>query len=547
MATKALTDSIHTMNQPAKPMFARFAFAVLVVAVAYFYNLGSMSLWGDEAGTGVFARNVLKFGLPTGFDGRNLSIYDSGAELNSNLLVVKIPWIQFYLGALSIRLFGDDEQGLRTVFAFLGVITIWPIFSVLRNRIASPLFVATLVLITPQVLLFHRNARYYSTLTLLFAILVWTVCQNDLTRRSRTVLCTLAMVFMFHTHPVAAATCGLGLLLQALWHRQGCVTYLLSCGLGFGSWLLWYAFVGPTLIAPSLFPEFKGQTLIQCLSIVTQNLVATVYDLDAVQGMPLLAWAIGLIALFKVYPERLTQFIKDPLVVFVGTTLAVHLVVVSVLFGTETEDRYALLRYMPHLVVFGLVVLFILVSKLVEDSFKLTTVGIALVATNIWTLSYWQNPSEKPIPFSWWPFTYQEILHPQREAWDSAMQIINQDSSIVEGGFETLAVVPQWLQEVAIYYLGHKLIIAPNLDPDSIGERIVRLRIGDKAYSNFQKPPKWVIYELPQAPMVVPGYERTTLPIHRYRPDDGTRPELTRHTFFEREVAGEISLYRRIQ
>jgi len=201
---------------------------------------------------------------------------------------------------------------------------------------------------------------------------------------------------------------------------------------------------------------------------------------------------------------------------------------------------------MPHLVAFSLMVLCILVGELAKGHRIFFFLCLSIFATNIPTLSYWYNPNEKHIPFSWWIPTSREILDPRPEAWSTAMEIIGQDPSIIPGGFETLAVIPQWLSEVGIFYLGNKLIITPNLDPGSVGEKRVQLHIGDKAFAVFRKAPRWVIYESPQAPAMVAGYERIQLSTHRERPDDGTRPELTRHTFYNEVPTGDISLYRRI-
>lgn len=521
--------------------------AVAVVATVYLYRLGDAPLWGDEAGTGLFARNVLHFGYPVAFDGRNLSIYDGGAELNADLAVAKIPWIQFYVGALSLAVFGNDAQGLRAMFALLGLAIFFPLRSVLRSRVPLPLFVATLILITPQVVLFHRNARYYSVLTVIFALLVWVVCNTGLSKSKRLGLASLCMVLLFHAHPVAAAACGLALVLHAALLRRHFFVYISACVVGIASWLLWVAFVGPTLVVPQLLLDFRGIPPTEWLGVLIRNLGMALADLDAVQAMPVLAWALGLVFFWKMCLHRRAKFFKDPLVSFVMLALVVHLLLVALLFGTETSEEHSLLRYMPHLIAFVIVPLYMLIAELVKDKRIFIVVCVALVATNLPTISYWKSPAEKPILTSWWPATYGEIFNPQPDAIDAVLIAIRKEPEGANSGMDTLLVIPSWLQEVAIFYLGNRFIVVPNIEPGSVAEGVVRAKIGQDAMSRFDARPKWVLHEAPGAPVLVTGYTRIEIPVHRLRPDDGTRPELTRHTFYQQDVVGKISLYRRLQ
>ena len=79
----------------------RLSIALLVIAFAYFYRLDRPLLWGDEADTGIGARNIMRYGYPLEYDGRNLSVFQNGAELNRSLVRTRVSWGQFYLGALS--------------------------------------------------------------------------------------------------------------------------------------------------------------------------------------------------------------------------------------------------------------------------------------------------------------------------------------------------------------------------------------------------------------------------------------------------------------
>src|SRR5260221_9055501 len=106
-----------------------------VIAVVYFYRLDKPPLWGDEADTGIFARNALHTGLPVAYDNRNVTMYNFGIQLNARDLWRTIPWIQYYVGAASLAIFGDTTAGLRILFALIGLTAFFPIWAVLRSRV----------------------------------------------------------------------------------------------------------------------------------------------------------------------------------------------------------------------------------------------------------------------------------------------------------------------------------------------------------------------------------------------------------------------------
>ncbi len=67
----------------------QIALALAVVAGAYLYRLDRPLLWGDEADTGVVARNVLRVGYPVAYDDRNVTMFENGSQLNRELVCKK--------------------------------------------------------------------------------------------------------------------------------------------------------------------------------------------------------------------------------------------------------------------------------------------------------------------------------------------------------------------------------------------------------------------------------------------------------------------------
>ena len=118
--------------------------AVAVVALVYLWRLDRPLLWGDEADTGIFARNVLRSGYPVAYDGRNIRLFAEGSQVSRDLVCKKVPWVSLYLGAASLAVFGDSTAGLRTLFALVGVLSFFPIYAVLRTRVRCPEFVTAL-------------------------------------------------------------------------------------------------------------------------------------------------------------------------------------------------------------------------------------------------------------------------------------------------------------------------------------------------------------------------------------------------------------------
>ena len=94
-------------------------FAVLVILAANMHPL-----WGDEAETALFARNILRYGIPLGWDGTNIMGINNGVVLDSNLINHTSPWAQYYLVALSFKLFGESSITARLPFILSAILSI---------------------------------------------------------------------------------------------------------------------------------------------------------------------------------------------------------------------------------------------------------------------------------------------------------------------------------------------------------------------------------------------------------------------------------------
>jgi len=156
----------------------------LLGAVLLLVNLGGRALWEDEAETALLGRSILVHGKPVASNGINLISQEAGREFGADYVWRWSPWVQFYVGAAGLRLFGDSTFGARLPFALLAILVI-PLVYVIGRRAFESILVArfaTLTLATsPWFLLQSRQARWEAPAYVLACIVLIAVFE---TRRS---------------------------------------------------------------------------------------------------------------------------------------------------------------------------------------------------------------------------------------------------------------------------------------------------------------------------------------------------------------------------
>jgi len=140
-----------------------------------FLNLGNQYLWQDEAETASLAKNILEYGFPKAFDGRNLINPTIRTGFGNNYGWRYHPWGQFYITSLSFLIFGVNTFSARLPFALLGVVNVILLY-ILSYRLTKQRFVANLsaLLITFSVpyLLMMRQCRYYAPAVFLVLFII---------------------------------------------------------------------------------------------------------------------------------------------------------------------------------------------------------------------------------------------------------------------------------------------------------------------------------------------------------------------------------------
>ncbi|MBI4254366.1 MAG: glycosyltransferase family 39 protein, partial [Candidatus Rokubacteria bacterium] len=141
------------------------AVLLALASLLIFPSLDNRYLWDDEAETALLAKNVLRFGAPIAWDGRNLVSQECGADYDADYLWRQTPWLPIYATALSFKLLGPSTLAARLPFAVLGVLCVLSLYvvgaSLFGERAIGGLAAAMLLLSVPF-LLHVRQGRYYS-------------------------------------------------------------------------------------------------------------------------------------------------------------------------------------------------------------------------------------------------------------------------------------------------------------------------------------------------------------------------------------------------
>lgn len=179
---------------------------LILIAVSFllFLNLSNQYLWQDEAETAQLAKNTLKFGFPTAYDGKNLVNPVIRTGYGPNYGWRYHPWGQFYLTAGSFLLFGINTFAARFPFALLGVINVLLIYilSVKLTKERTVAILASLLLSTSvPYLLLMRQCRYYAPATFLI-LLILLLYRKFLEKRSGKYIAMFSAVLVMLTYTV---------------------------------------------------------------------------------------------------------------------------------------------------------------------------------------------------------------------------------------------------------------------------------------------------------------------------------------------------------
>lgn len=180
---------------------------LLTLALAlYTFRIGNIGLWADEGETLALAQNTLEHGFPT-VHGQNHSLCERLGAPQSGAWTAQ-PWVQFYLAALGVAVFGKSVAMLRLLFALFGVVSVamvWQLCAQLRLSEKIQWLATLLMAVNVPVILLARNVRYYPLLPF-FALWLLILYLDARAGKNRWLAFGLVSTLFMHTHqPIAAA------------------------------------------------------------------------------------------------------------------------------------------------------------------------------------------------------------------------------------------------------------------------------------------------------------------------------------------------------
>jgi hypothetical protein len=203
-----------------RPTLQRLALVALLLVAGglVLYDLGGPWLWEDESDTALFARAILREGVPGAWDGRSFTDSDDGLRvapraLGRDLVMVGTPWLPYYLAAGSFALLGESEAAARLPFALAAVASVGLLFALVLGATGSSAaaFAAALLLVaSPQFLLYARECRSYAPNMLLTVAVLWGFLRLGARPRDPWLALSAALLFHVQVLPaaIALAACG---------------------------------------------------------------------------------------------------------------------------------------------------------------------------------------------------------------------------------------------------------------------------------------------------------------------------------------------------
>lgn len=174
----------------------------LISSFLLFSNLGNRYMWQDEAQTSLIAMTVIDRGLPYGTDGKNFFSQADGIEYGKDYLWKWHPWLQFYVLAPFIKIFGFSNFISRLPFAFFALASVLLLYFLVKELFLSTrkamLASLTLALYVPFLIL-GRQSRYYSPEMFFCLLGLFAYVRMTAGKKYAGLLYVSALTLLFHT------------------------------------------------------------------------------------------------------------------------------------------------------------------------------------------------------------------------------------------------------------------------------------------------------------------------------------------------------------
>ncbi len=180
---------------------------ILIMSILSFLNLGYRNMWTDEAINVVTGRNIVQYGTPRVWDGKNLI----GGGTNDiiphytkdSLIEYRYDFLPRYMAAFA-QLFGKSNFCLRLPFVIIGITSAF-LFYLLAKEMTNNknvvIYSYILYAFSAQIIVYIRVAYYYSLVLFMMNILYLFFIKYIKTNKVKwLILYMLSLYLIYHTN-----------------------------------------------------------------------------------------------------------------------------------------------------------------------------------------------------------------------------------------------------------------------------------------------------------------------------------------------------------
>lgn len=543
--------------------------ALLFLAAAYLtlVNLDHSHLWHDEGNTVAVARGLLTQGDIIGWDGRSLVAGTNGKSLNADLREIQPP-LMYFVTAASIALFGDSPAGARALHALAGVLALLVFGLLLRQHLPRQprlmLLCFAFAALSAQLMLYHRNARYFAMALLLFLLAAWLHRRYLDGRRGRdAALLALAGVLGVFNHYSLGLTAIAALATHHLiWHARGTRGrdwLLLGGGAAAAGALLlaWLAWLGAFSREGGLL-DFSGAAGLvenplpywRIILLRLQRYLQTAFEVDWLSWLVCIWFAACLASRLRA-KDGAGAWLAPAELRPVCQLALLGLLVIFYAAAFSVQPSYYLgfadLRYFFISIPLLLVMKAAFVHWLMKlNRFLGLAAAAALVASSVsaYPFNMIHQLDRRPTLDLHLVSYIQEVHRPYRDPVTETLRMLDKHAEP-----DATVYTPRFQEHDALVAAaGHRYRFCCQLSPSTPHARALIAKIGDPVQSQDPHTADWIVfYHVPDTdplPHLASGYEYWDRSDYMYYP--AQRPELNYHLFAPIRVAGrnEISLLR---
>lgn len=370
----------------------KFEFIIFIaISVLMLSNFSNMYLWGDEGETALLGKNILLFGIPKIYDGKNLVIRNSYDMFNPNLIWTWSSWLHLYIAALSFSISGISTFSARLIFVIIGILSFFPIVILFKkisiNKLHYYLSVSALLFFVPYYL-YSRQARYFALLIFLTPIIIISI-YNLSFKNGSIVWFVISSVLLFHSNYLSFFILMLPISLYFFWillkinpKRKKLLKKLLL------SYIIIFLLTFPWGIYANIFKQIK--TEISLTDWVIRNIDYVLHSINSTIPLILIIGSI----FFMVFYFRKNKPIPNQKIFF---TFFIGIVpIVLFLFSAFFKDVRYIIGLFPLWISFILLPIVFLISR---REYTLKIMGVIILLLFLFTNIFYSISFYSFLPF----------------------------------------------------------------------------------------------------------------------------------------------------